>query len=56
MFSSADEGRSTNPADEKKLTMRLKLLDVGGEVVNSRGKELDQLINVVKYVEGKAKH
>ena len=39
--------------DDKKLTMRLKVLDVGGEVVNSKGKELDNLINVAKFVEGR---
>jgi hypothetical protein len=39
--------------EDKKLTMRLKVLDVGGEVVNSKGKELDNLINVVKFVEGR---
>ena len=46
-------GEDSSLVEDKKLTMRLKVLDVGGEVVNSKGKELDNLINVVKFVEGR---
>lgn len=46
-------GEDLSLVEDKKLTMRLKVLDVGGEVVNSKGKELDNLINVVKFVEGR---